>query len=305
MTVNLLFTIDVDNDGSQRDARAPLAWESIGAIPAIKELFEAHRASLTWFVRADNQLSEVYGSASFLLQEHATLWSDLEHSGDELAWHPHLYEQTGSEKTWVAALDPDGCVNKIQTIHAELERDGFRFASVRIGEAFHCNATMRAVDALGLSVDSTAIPGVTRCDKSRVFDWGTTPNRPYHPSQDDYRIPGAVGRTILEVPMTSVPIRAAYDGRPVARYVNPTFHHEIFRALVTRYLAEEASENRFLVTVLHPDEVVPQTSSHALYSYSLETVRQNVVFLLESLDTRGLEHRTLRMKDVPDSSHAR
>ena len=304
MAVNLLFTIDVDNDGAQSDQRTELSWTSTDRIPALKDLFETFNLHLTWFIRADNQLQDVYGTAAYILLEHERLLSELERSGDEVAWHPHLNEWCVESGRYVVDRDELRCVQKLIKTRAELEAKGFRHSSVRIGEAFHGNAMMKTLNELGLAVDSTAIPGRTRNDESRAFDWGPTPNRPYYPSSRDYRVPDASDHlNILEAPMTTMPIKASYDPDFLIRYINPAFHHANFKAGLDRSFATlfpATQRETFLTLILHTDEVSFTGRAHPLYSFSLEAVRDNIAYLLEKIATKGIEYRSLRLKDVPD-----
>lgn len=303
MGVNLLFTVDIDNDGVENNERTALTWKSVSRIPRIKEIFDSFNLRLTWFVRADNQLMDVYGTAAYLLLEHGQLWAQMESSGDEIGWHPHLYEWDAEQQLYVCERDETGCVEKLRAIRAELKTKGFNHSSVRIGEAFHCNATMKVLDEMGLEVDSTAIPGRMRHDEARVFDWERTPNEPYHPSAADYRVPGTSDRlNILEVPMTTIPVKASYDADFIRRYINPSFHHANFKEGLDRHLdartAHAADGEEFLTVILHSDEVSAEERAHPLYSFSFDVVRRNVAYLLETLEARGLEYRSLRMKDV-------
>jgi hypothetical protein len=54
----------------------------------------------------------------------------------------------------------------------------------------------------------------------------------------------------------------------------------------------------FLTIILHPDECCPKEDAHPLYAFSLDEVRKNIAYLLETLDARGLVYRSLRMSDV-------
>jgi hypothetical protein len=301
--VNLLFTIDVDNDGVEDDERTTLTWKSIEIIPRIKELFESLNLCLTWFIRADNQLKEVYGSSAYLLQKHHQLWARLQATGDELGWHPHLYGYCASSKKYVADTDQESCARKLEETRSELLGHGFAHSSVRLGEGFHGNTTMRTLAELGLKVDSTAIPGRVRNDESRSFDWGPTPNKPYYPSAGDYRVPATDDSLkILEVPMTTMPIKASYDRDFLIRYINPAYHHENFKAGLDRSfdsLFPPGESESFVTLILHSDEVSAQGRAHPLYSFSLETVRKNIAYLLEKLEAKGLKHRSLRLQDVP------
>ena len=303
MGVNLLITIDVDNDGVEDNERTALTWTSIERIPQIKELFASFDLSLTWFVRADSQLKEVYGSSAHLLLKHQELWSQMEASGDELGWHPHLYEWCADSQRYVADRDENRCARKLIETRRELQNNGFNLASVRIGEGFHRNNMMRTLSELGLKVDSTAIPGRARDDDSRFFDWGPTPNRPYYPSARDYRVPDpGASLTILEVPMTTMPVKASYDPDFLTRYINPAYRHENFKVGLDRSfdsLFPATEGESFMTLILHSDEVSFAGRSHPLYSFSLDTVRQNISYLLENIEAKGFEYRSLRLKDVP------
>ncbi len=302
--IHLLFTIDVDNDGvTIQDERTALRWTGVARIPDIKEVCNRLGLRATWFVRADSQLQQIYGSAKYLLLEYAPLWGEMERSGDEIAWHPHLYEWDNGDRRYVMDTDADRCVRKLEAARAELVAGGFRHATVRIGEAFQCNAMMAALARLALEVDSTAIPGRKRADASRTFDWGPTPNGPYRPSKADYRLPGSDSHLdILEVPMTTVPIKAPSDPAPLPRYLNPAYCHPAFKAGLDAHLESLSGQSvgdAFLTLILHPDEVVPEGRSHPLYAFSLQEVEQNLKYTLRAIESHGLEWRSICMRDVP------
>ena len=302
--MNLLLTIDVDNDGiAIQDERTALSWTALARIPDIKEACDRLGLRVTWFVRADSQLRQVYGTAMYLLLEYAPLWRQMEGSGDEIAWHPHLYQWDGGDRRYVMDTNEDCCVRKLEEARAELLAGGFRHSSVRMGEAFQCNATIAALARLGLEVDSTAIPGRKRADASRTFDWAPTPNEPYRPSKADYRLPDPDSHfDILEVPMTTMPVKATYDPAPLPRYINPAYCHPAFKAGIDLHLENlprPLASQTFLTLVLHPDEVVSARRSHPLYAFSLKEMENNVEYLLKTMESHGLEWRSLCMKDVP------
>lgn len=277
MTITIVFTVDVDNDGmTGANERNALAWDSVGEVPRIAELFERRGVTATWFVRADNQLGEVYGHAAWLLRERAPLWDALRGAGHAIGWHPHVVRRDESG-AFAAETDDVRCAAALRAIHASLAAEGFSFSAVRIGEAFHGNESMRALDELGLAVDSTAIPGRRRDDAARRFDWSGTPNAPYRPSAADYRVPGQPALSIVEVPMTAVPVQAPYDDAPLPRYLNLAYRSAIFRDAVRRHLERAGSE--VLVTILHPEET-RGPGGHALYAHDLQTVTDNLDFLL-------------------------
>lgn len=289
MTITIVITVDVDQDGiTAANERNDLSWESIGQVTPISRLLGARGLPATWFVRADNQLAEIYGNAAHLFHEFSDLWSLLRARGDEIGWHPHIYERDAAGM-FACDLDDERCASKLRGIHAELAVQGLEFASVRIGEAFHGNSMMRTLSSLGLHVDSTAMPGRRRHDGVRSFDWKPTPSRPYRPSASDYRVSGDDALPIVELPMTMVAVKADYDPRPLSRYLSLAYRPSILREALGRYFAK-APDDAVIVTILHPEEVRPARTANALYANSLDAVEEN----LEALLSRALERTSVR-----------
>lgn len=263
--ITFLFTVDVDQDGLTLDnERRALSWSAVDEVPALARLFHSRGAKVTWFLRADNQLSEVYGSAAWLHREFAPLWSELRDAGDAFAWHPHLYENNEPD------YDDARCAAKLRRIHDEL---GMPFRAVRIGEGRHGNALMAALSELGLRVDCSAFPGRARNDAARRFDWSATPAQPYHPSASDYRVPGADPLPIIELPLTMIDIEAEYDPRPLPRYLNLAYQHEPLKRVLRAPLPA------YVQSVIHPEEV-RGGRPHGLYDFTLDNVARNLDYLL-------------------------
>lgn len=284
--ITFAFTVDVDNDGmvlgSERNA---LTWDAVAEVPRIAEVFARRSIAATWFVRADNQLADVYGDAAWLLRGRESLWSNLRAAGHSIGWHPHIVRRAG-DGTFAPETDDARCAIALRTLHHSLARAGWRFTSVRVGEAFHGNQSMRALDDVGLRVDSTALPGRRRIDGVRCFDWEPTPNRPYRPSGSDYRVAGVAPLSIVEVPMTTVPVEAPYDPRPLLRYLNLAYRQKVLRAAFALHLDALGAGDHVVVTILHPEEVRPR-GEHPLYAFDLETVERNVDHLLDAAGARG------------------
>jgi len=301
--INLLFTVDVENDGvAIHNERNRLSWNAISTIPIIKDIFDSHKLRVSWFVRADNQLWEIYGTSAYLLIKHDSLWNDLKGSGDEIGWHPHLYQWSENTNSYVVDIDNERCVQKLTDTYSELHAKGFNYTSVRIGEAFHNNNMMKTISNLGLKIDSTAIPGRKRQDSARFFDWEITPNEPYHPSKEDYRVPSTQDYLpILEVPMTTIPIKASYDKESLRRYINLSYHHSLFKSGFDAYLdtiQKQEKEQAFITIILHPDEVNNERNEHPLYSFSITEINKNIEYIINTFDSYDLEYRSLKMQNV-------
>jgi hypothetical protein len=296
LTITFVFTVDVDNDGmTAANERNHLVWESVAEVPRIAALFARHGVTATWFVRADNQLSDVYGDAAWLLRTRDAMWSDLRGAGHWIGWHPHVVRRDANG-SFVPETDDHRCAAALRAIHGSLAAGGFTFTASRIGEAFHGNESMRTLAELGLTVDSTAIPGRRRDDAARRFDWSETPNHPYHPSRADYRIPGNPALSIVEVPMTSVAVKAPYDRSPRLRYLNLAYREALLRAAFERHLESLQDGNHVVVTILHPEEACGGTAD-ALYGHDLDTVANNLDYLFASASGYG-EIRVATLEQV-------
>lgn len=270
----LAVTIDIDQDGLALGVeRDTLRWTAVEMVPRLAEIFAARGVRATWFIRADNQLADLYGSAAWLLEEFEPLWTSLKKEGHALAWHPHVYRRNASGG-YETETDGARCAEQLEWIHGELRSRGHEFRAVRVGEAFHASTAMRTLDRLGLQIDSTAIPGRIRNDGVRVFDWEPTPNEPYHPSAEDYRVPGNDALAILEVPMTSIAIAAPYDEAPLRRYINLAYRSD----LLGPALAEHAGALETIVTIVHPEEALG--NANPLYGEGLPEIERNLDLLL-------------------------
>ena len=55
-------------------------------------------------LRSDSQMKEIYGSESWSIEQHMSMWKLLEAEGHELAWHPHLWRWSSEWNCWVQFL---------------------------------------------------------------------------------------------------------------------------------------------------------------------------------------------------------
>jgi len=300
--INLYVTFDVDPDGANLTGeRSQLLWRCINEIPRLGEEFGRRGIPFTFFLRMDEQIGELEGDTLAIYKRHEPLWRNLQQSGNELGWHPHLNYRNGGE--WLPQRDAQAACHSLEESWQAVRTLRFPVRCVRMGEAWHCSETMRTVDRLGLRIDSTAVPGRCRQDTMRAFDWSVTLNRPYHPSCADYRTPGkgdALG--ILEIPMTTTPMLAPYDDAPVRRYINPTYRPRFFAAGLDGVLAQSSDlEDLHVVLIFHPDELLERRPND-LHAFGWDTFLDNFDTLTSRLAETGASYRYRCLGDAFDES---
>ena len=226
----------------------------------------------TWFIRLDSQLSTLFSRPDYLLTAYADLWRELEDKGHELAWHHHAYEMA-PDGHWRPNTVPVSVCRDLELCLPAALRYGFR--SVRLGWGFQSNETMKFLDEAGFMADSSAIPRPNYHWAPNSGDWSLTPLAAYRPSLADYRVPGLPALSIVEVPLTTVPLQVPTDTEnSVRRYINPAYSSEYFQ------LALRQAEPLEIVTLIcHPYEVLPHPIGHQLVAFDFEFFLSNLHYL--------------------------
>lgn len=302
--VRIFVTLDADQDHATglHPARNEVRWESLRLLPRIATLLGEHGIRFTLFLRCDDQIHDLFGRSLALYENNREIFDPLRAAGNEIGWHPHLYQRTTTG--YQPIRDADLACAQLDRVWSEIRKSELRLTSVRLGEAWHSGKTMRLLDAMGFLVDSTALPGRSRHDSELEFDWIGTPNYPYHPSVTDPRLPDPTAAlNILEVPMTTAPILTAYDATPLRRYLNPTFHAPLFAQALDAVLDDmNADSTHTLVLTFHPSELLPQ-SPDGLCSQDWATFSSNLTRLVESVQRQGLEYSFRCISEAANETH--
>ena len=131
---------------------------------------------------------------------------ELKSNGNEIGIHIHTFSWDSELSKWVQTKNAKR-ERKIvrRSIDMFQRKLGYTPSSVRMGWHTMNNDIMRTLDASGVLVDSSAIPG-TSCSgkfgkRDNVYDWSRAPRVPYHPSYDDYQALGNM--KILEIPIST------------------------------------------------------------------------------------------------------
>lgn len=274
------FTVDTDPDGmtAQVMNRRVLRWRGMEAIEKLLNELETLRSAwgavpVTWFIRADRQIQDSYGSVMALYERFAWLWDEVRAAGHELGWHPHLYRRACDERDNVVLSDPRVAAEEIRTIWSELSAGSFEALAFRNGEGWHHPETLAMVERLGFRWDCTAIPGRKGAD-GHPMNWMGAPNGPYFPGNDIRR--AGKPRQLLELPLNTWCLQAPYDPQPRLRYIDPAVHEALFSASIPGLQTDPGADLEVWTMVVHPDEVLDDAAADALYSRSVKTACRNL-----------------------------
>jgi len=308
-TDNTLYVVigcDCDPDrpqygGTRYDSRTPLKWRGVReGILRAREIADdiqdgfGNPVRITWCVRSDLQIKEIYGDCAWPYSEFVDLWESLAERGDEIAWHPHLWRWSERHRCWYQEIEDDDWIRDcLHQGYAALSSSmGRAPITSRMGWEFHNDTTMQAIDKLGVKVDFSAIPGrftpgagdhlgsIFNC----YVDWRNTPEKAYVPSAADYRR-GPSGNEealrVTELPMSTFrsgvlgiaarlrraakakgwdklkQLSSATNANNASLKAYITIHPYIFSRLATAKI-NETKQNGYalLVTAFHADETL-------------------------------------------------
>jgi hypothetical protein len=300
----LTFDLDPDvfDESIQATNRSKLTWRCISyGIPRIIDRLSLFRDALgnlplpTWFVRVDNQIGDIYGRPAFLLEKFSHVFAEVSDARHEIGWHPHLYHAVGTG--WEQETDDVVLASHMSAALCDMQSLGYHPVCARIGEAYGSVGIMRSFDQLGIQFDATAMAGRRRVDKERTIDWGPTPHDGYRPSHADHRIPGSPHFSVVEIPMSMLPVKAFYDRAALARYLDLSFHPECLATSLPDLVADAP----YVMTVTHPSAVLPEcrpAQSHGLLSYDLEKLAVNLEAILDAAKHFGRVAKFVTMAEL-------
>ncbi|GAB4344918.1 MAG: hypothetical protein Kow0099_24740 [Candidatus Abyssubacteria bacterium] len=324
-TLAVILGCDCDPDrpgygGARYDIRHPSQrWTSltdgVSSLLTILQRVEnvcGVKPRVVFCLRSDSQMKEIYGSASWAIEEFAGTWRRLEAEGHELAWHPHLWRWHDDSNCWLQeAEDTHWILECLEEGFSQFRRAlGKNPVTSHSGWTFHNNTTMAKLSELGIKVDFSACPGVffqggpnkdgTRFDNR--IDWRGTPQRWYRPSRADYRRPADNGEdelSVVEIPKFTSETRLLRTLKGLAArgkagtteaagvFLQITALPILYRRIVKERLECEEAEP-FFATYFHPDELLPVRSSSARsFLYSADNLEKNLIALIEGARKRG------------------
>ncbi len=279
----------------------------------------------SWALRVDHQVARLSGSYQAILETNKGFLLGLQHSGDELCWHPHFWRYDDRIGQWYQEFwDEDFHVSMLKEAHAAF-RSVFPGlpTTVRTGWSFHSNLTFAILEELGIQVEHVCIPGLKVLPKndtvrsSNFYDWSISPDHPYYPARADYRReaqPGENAFKILVVPtmvsrsffwgMGSAiqltrkmkdPSQLMHPFQRPTHVINVTGKVNWYAPVLKRAEKLLASQDTLIYNCyLHADELIE--NQHPFYS--LENMEINLQRIVDMGKRAGAQVKFIRACDV-------
>ena len=280
---NLCITFDTDADPIAQNHKNSITFKNLdftlnkisNQISLIEKKLNL-KIPLSWFVRIDNQIQEIFGDYDWILQKYSKFWDEQLAKKNEIHWHAHIYQMINNQ--WSFPNNDEVFIGYIEEIFNFIKKNNYNFNCIRIGEAYMNNNIMNALKKIGLKADSSSIPGRRRDDKEKKFDWSNSPNKPYFPSKNDYQTSSEVNDDFVEIPMNTISTKCSYDKSHLLRYANLAFKNEVVKDGLRDYI----KRNDLLVTVSHPYEFFNNFNNNTeLMQNDLSSLEININSILE------------------------
>lgn len=319
-SVLLAITIDTEQDCDPHwGVSMPLSFRSVveGVPGVLQPLFAEYGASATYLVSPSVLKNDESVAVLAGLGDSAELGAHLH--GEFIVPGPTRSNgSTAPTDDMECFYEEDVERGKLATL-TELFRDrlGYAPSSFRAGRFAASARTLRLLDSLGYTVDSSVTPGVVWTDPQGTLDFSRAPEQPYRPSVDDICRPG--GLSILEVPVTTAPSWAcrSHSARHLTRAVSP-LSPRLARSLAARvWLRPSFASGRAmlgaidyhvqtysgaglvaLTMMFHSIEIIPGASPYALRDRDVRRLIDRVAVVLRYCCAAGVESVTLsEMRD--------
>lgn len=148
--------------------------------------FQYGQLPITWLLRSDRQIYELYDDPIFCFKQFENIWKvEINKYKSEIGWHLHLYSWDRHVSQWVQTLFKDDDVDLLEKSLDSLRRYT-KIEAVRTGWDYCSNNLMTFFERKNILVDASAIPGSVQSGRF-IHNWAGTPRIPYLPSRSDYR----------------------------------------------------------------------------------------------------------------------
>ena len=234
--IPVTLCIDVEPDPRHVSRTAAEPWdgyvrtcEYVDGLRRRLEELTRRPARFCWAFRADPQIADAYGSATYGFDRYPRQLATLMTAGDVIGAHVHPYRWT-ERAGWLQDFSDGGWVEHciVSSLAAIQRAVGTPCEIFRFGDRWHSTEAMNFIRNCGVRIDLTLEPGVAGGRPHVVGNepvsgtfvgFEDVPTEPYTPSSADFRIAGAPN-SLCAIPLTS----AAPAGgvlRRIRRWVEP------------------------------------------------------------------------------------
>jgi hypothetical protein len=221
MPIPIIFTVDVEPNEAFTDRSKPLPWTGfetgVRVTAGWRELVRERTGRpfcVSWFLRMDPQIEGTYGSPVWAAQTYRPLIDETLGLGDHWGIHTHAYRWDEGSKQWVIDHGNQKWVEHCIRMAFESYEKAFgkKAKTFRFGDRWMNNETMALLESLGVRCDLTPEPGFESIPTARgkrpftgaLPDYTRTPNMPYRPSREDFRVPGnGASRDLWTIPLST------------------------------------------------------------------------------------------------------
>jgi hypothetical protein len=246
MTIPVILCLDVEPDPRLVNRRHPGPWTGYEATQRYIEALRPRLADVTgfpariaWFLRMDPQVTEAYGSPTWVVDRYRGHLEAVQDAGDELGIHPHAYRWHEKLETWVHEFGDQTWVEHCldSSLEAFERALGRPCRLLRFGDRWLNTAIVNRAERLGIRYDLTVEPGAPALPSPEpdepatgpVPDYYRVPRAPYMPSPTEFRRPHrGPPRSIRMIPLTSSHRRLGFRPRRyLGRLVRNGFRHRL------------------------------------------------------------------------------
>jgi hypothetical protein len=276
--IPVVLCIDVEPDAPVPPPYGASLWSGF---PAIHEKLMALRrrlsaitgshANFSWFLRLDPQVEFAFGSADWVVAQHADLIDALRREEDEVGLHVHVTRWCAERRVYVVEYGDRASVERCVRLGATAFRGAFDQAprAFRFGFGWMNTDAAALLESIGVRYDLSvecgrrfalfARPG--EIVSPHVVDHSAVPRMPYRPSKADYRVADTESATrmwCLPITTGTAPVLFELIGhlrRGRARWpqhsplaADLSLHPGVFRRIIDRWLVQ--APHPYLVLVV-------------------------------------------------------
>lgn len=244
-------------------------WKHRDEIEEFKIIFEKLEKEIsefktTWFIRIDKHILHYFNRSDYFFEKHLNYLEELKNRGHEIGWHFHSFVKENNK--FEINFEETSICEALNELYPLVKK--YNLNLLRMGFGYHTNLTMNCINALGITYDSSALPGKKVLNRNKS-DWDETLMSAYFPSKNNYKIAEAKSAlNILEIPISTI------NGN----YLNPTESSQEFFGKL-----ELMTHLNNINTLTHPFELINNAEKLNNFKNNLQKIQNENDYLFSTL----------------------